>query len=1006
MVNYSISSVVPRSLPMTMAVAVNTALMTLVRAGVFCTEPHRVPYAGKLTHCLFDKTGTITTDTLSLEGIMNASCLDLATGKVLQEKDQNNKTVATTDNLDRNGLTDVQHALPGGELVLGACHSIVSVEGQGLLGDPIEIAGLRSVGWTFEPADAIAKPSSVSAKKTALEVAKTDLSKFEERIKLTPPRDPKEAEKERKDKTELVTKAEEAVKEADKRDASHPVESVKILQRYRFLSKLQRSCTVVKLKARGSGSDRLASGMYALVKGSPEALRPLLEAGSEPAWYESRYRDLAESGMRVLALALKRLPDDLDVENLPPREEVESKLGFVGFIAFSCRIRGDSGLVITALKESAHRVALITGDSPLTALHVARQTGICKPDLPALVLQVDDDGEVSWAVATGEKRGTKKAFDPTGLKDLVEKENYELMTTETALRAAVEKDPVLWEQIENITVFARMAPQGKADVIRHLQKLDAKVLMCGDGGNDMGALKQADVGLALFSGYGNTNAETAEEAAAEMEEKKDTASQAIISSEDRLNQHQKDLQKHAKEMQKEKNKLFQQKQAELQAKQKQWLEEEMARREAAGLDMGFMAHAAAMKAVMSRFTKELYEERKKLDLKYGNVYDKKKDDPLAQLMGEVESGQGGGGDAAAAAAGMPVVRPGDASLAAAFTSRTPSIKNTVDLIRQGRCALLSALQQQQIVMLHCLINAYVLSALSLEGSRSSERQMMASSWLLNTASLAFSYARPCDKMHPVRPLKSLFHPAVFISLFGQATIHLGCLVYATSMAREAMDPDSQMRKDGYAVGPSLPDVADFWKKQKLIRQGVLAKEIAEEEDMSFVELAMKQWESPFLPNLMNTVVFLVETSQTVAVLAVNYKGQPWMKGLMENRPLFLSVFITIGALGATAWEAVPQANAMVHLTPFPGDDFRIRIMVLVIISIFGTFTWDRICVRYFAPDIYNAMWQAFASTTFEGDILPVIMDCGKIIFGFFLFCCGLPGWIGLFIWWKNRKKED
>ena len=67
-----ITSVVPRQLPMQMAMAVNTALMALMKAGIFCTEPYRVPFAGKITHCLFDKTGTITTDQLVPVGIVNA----------------------------------------------------------------------------------------------------------------------------------------------------------------------------------------------------------------------------------------------------------------------------------------------------------------------------------------------------------------------------------------------------------------------------------------------------------------------------------------------------------------------------------------------------------------------------------------------------------------------------------------------------------------------------------------------------------------------------------------------------------------------------------------------------------------------------------------------------------------------------------------------------------------------------------------------------------------------
>merc|ERR1719199_531918 len=116
---------------------------------------------------------------------------------------------------------------------------------------------------------------------------------------------------------------------------------------------------------------------------------------------------------------------------------------------------------------------------------------------------------------------------------------------------------------------------------------------------------------------------------------------------------------------------------------------------------------------------------------------------------------------------MPMVQLGDASIAAPFTSRTPSISSTVDIIRQGRCTLLSAVQQMQIMMLESMISAYTLSAMSVDGTKPSEAQMMASGSLMTVASLAFSFAKPADKMHPTLPLRSVFHPAIFFSMIGQ-----------------------------------------------------------------------------------------------------------------------------------------------------------------------------------------------------------------------------------------------
>lgn len=736
-----ISSVVPRNLPMTMAVAVNTALMTLMRSGIFCIEPHRVPGAGKLTHCLFDKTGTITTDTLSLEGIINSG-----DGKEVSE--QNDETTADGETSASTraalGLVGARSASPHVALVLGACHSLVSVDGKSLTGDPIEVSALRSVGWSFDASAALSKPCEAEAKKGHVEEAKRELQQLissQEAGKVYTT--PDGAAKERAEKEQVVKAAEEALRAAEARDAAHPIEAVRILQRYRFASKLQRSCTVVHVSMRknhkqGSGDtatavhglNALKCGRYALVKGSPEALEPLMASGARPAWYESRYRDLAENGMRVLALALKELPAPPEEEvsprrrifnlwgssstgpasgdtpaspDIPSRESAESELTFVGFIAFSCRTRTDSTLVISSLRESAHTVALVTGDSPLTALHVARQTGICASSAEALVLQATEDGEVTWAVATGKCRGEPRLFKATGLRALAQDEGFELMTTEASLRAAGQKHPEIWHQLEAIHVFARMTPQGKADVIRALQKQQCKVLMCGDGGNDMGALKQSDVGLALMAGYGNMNAGDTSE-----NDGKSKDGKAVVPAEEQLNAQQKELAKRGRDMAKEKQRLFMEKQRELQAKQKVWVEEELQKRQDSGLPLGFMGHAAALKTVMARFSKELQSERRELDKKFGNVYDNKKAkdpmDKMKEMMGE-----DAGADGMPFGGGM-TIRPGDASLAAAFTSKVPSIKSTVDLIRQGRCALLSALQQQQITMLNCLINAFVLSA--------------------------------------------------------------------------------------------------------------------------------------------------------------------------------------------------------------------------------------------------------------------------------------------------------
>ena len=105
---------------------------------------------------------------------------------------------------------------------------------------------------------------------------------------------------------------------------------------------------------------------------------------------------MARKGLRVLALAYKKL--DLTEMNcqsdeIPSisRERAESNLRFCGFISFSnVKFSADSLLVIKSLVESDHTVTMLTGDSPLTSIHVAKEVNICGKEGKTTCMLVTD----------------------------------------------------------------------------------------------------------------------------------------------------------------------------------------------------------------------------------------------------------------------------------------------------------------------------------------------------------------------------------------------------------------------------------------------------------------------------------------------------------------------------------------------------------------------------------------------------------------------------------------
>jgi len=273
---------------------------------------------------------------------------------------------------------------------------------------------------------------------------------------------------------------------------------------------------------------------------------------------------------------------------------------------------------------------------------------------------------------------------------------------------------------------------------------------------------------------------------------------------------------------------------------------------------------------------------------------------------------------------------GDASVAAPFTSKRPSIVAVQDIIRQGRCTLVSRVQNNQIICLTCLISSYSLSALYLEGVKFSDYQLTISGVLMTSCHLALSYTSPLNKISAARPLNSMFHPSLFISLLGQFVIHLACMIYSVNLAKSYLPPDFELIPQGHGK---------------------------------------------FTPNLINSVVFLVQTMQQVSVLMVNYKGRPFQPGLTESRALLNALGMCGLGLLVCAFEVVPAFNKGIGMVPLPSPQLRTTVLGILLIDSIGTFTWDRVCVRLFAPDIHKATMTHFNSYSVYLTVRKLFVTC-------------------------------
>ena len=142
---------------------------------------------------------------------------------------------------------------------------------------------------------------------------------------------------------------------------------------------------------------------------------------------------------------------------------------------------------------------MITGDNPLTAVHVAADVEIVDRD--ALILDLKENpkhpGDLEWRTVDESKIIPVNPDDPL---DLTLFDEYDICITGAALKQ-YETRPEAWDHlVQNTWVYARVSPSQKEFILTSLKSLGYTTLMAGDGTNDVGALKQAHIGVALLDG--------------------------------------------------------------------------------------------------------------------------------------------------------------------------------------------------------------------------------------------------------------------------------------------------------------------------------------------------------------------------------------------------------------------------------------------------------------------------------------------------------------------------
>ncbi|XP_061833687.2 polyamine-transporting ATPase 13A3-like [Nerophis lumbriciformis] len=334
---------------------------------------------------------------------------------------------------------------------MATCHSLISIEDK-LCGDPIDLKVFSATGWILE------------------EPRKEQTAIYDAQISTI---------------------------------VRHPQKwgEFGIVRQLPFSSALQRMSVVVR---------QLGQKHFDIyLKGAPETVVNLCKPHTVPQSFTETLETYTRQGFRVIALAHHQLESKLlwqEVQNLS-REQLETNMDFLGLIVMQNKIKEQTAGVLLDLQQANIRTLMVTGDNMSTAISVARDCGMVQAHQNIIIADAvppnnENPASITWRYSdnyvVNNNQTAEVSFAGDGLKDKEEEQGYHFAVSGQAFAVITQHFPELFQKfLLRATVFARMTPDQKTQLVEVLQNIDYMVGMCGDGANDCGALKKAHSGISL-----------------------------------------------------------------------------------------------------------------------------------------------------------------------------------------------------------------------------------------------------------------------------------------------------------------------------------------------------------------------------------------------------------------------------------------------------------------------------------------------------------------------------